>query len=146
MKHISQRRKMDCGVAVVAMLCGSSYSKIDKAYPGLGKHGLHVFLAQAVLTLHTRCHWPIDRPHNMRLHGHVVPRPYSVIEAAVVQGIGCLLVRDPDAETGTPSHWIILHGTVVHDPALRGPVSVYRYAKRNHLIHARLTMGHKLVS
>jgi hypothetical protein len=125
MKHVCQRGRRDCGVAVAAMVAGIPYEQVLDRWLGCltVENGLREIAMWRLLEDITQDSWVIrfERAPLARIGDHsFVNCPVAV----VIQG-----------EDGT-RHYVAVEGSEVHDPQFTASCSISQYPKRGWRVQA----------
>lgn len=119
MKHVRQRHRTECGVAVLAMLGEVSYeaARLALAEKDAAIESVSPERMLEQLSRLSDCLW---RPSSIRLRG------WS--DRELPQGPSAVTLHPPDRDTG---HWLALADGQVFDPELFEPMQIEDYTRRS---------------
>jgi hypothetical protein len=128
MRHVKQKDKMGCGLAVTAMVSGVHYAAVRAAAEEESLwspvNGMVIGRLRRLLQTFTGTEWIWRRPTYLPLHKAFERARLSVYPWVVI------LIKEPGRKR---YHWILVRGSrhSVWDPMLPGPQTVTAYESRD---------------
>ena len=119
MKFIKQKRTLDCGQAVGAMLCNITIEKA-RANTKNPNSGLSVNQMALLLNDCSNKTWVINSD------GEIIEYSLTAVPAPTA-----ILIKDPQDDTFSMHHWIAMENDTVHDPAMPMPLKLREYPRKH---------------